>query len=147
MTADGRPREIRFEALNHVFNIIEQLYYAIISRLKLERASVERWRWDEPVATLRWSSGNVSRNVHAFIDSDSAGGGRIRVDANAWVDFPVEGKAVVRRWSNVSVGQIELSRGYEVRETGALENLLMQGVRSVSELKAEQLKNKTFLRG
>jgi hypothetical protein len=133
--------------LDRILGVIEQQYFSFINQLRLNQASVERWRWDEPIATLTWTgSDSISRNVHAMISKEASTASEIRVDANAWVDLEIESKIKVRRWRNVDVGRLQLSPNLELPDTWGLQDLLLRGLHSVAELKFEQLENQTILR-
>lgn len=137
----------QYEALDRVLRFLEKILVSFISQFGLEQASVERWRWDEPVTTLRWiGSDQISRNIHAaasLIDSTKS---QVQVDTNAWIDVFTEGRNVIRRWRNIGVGQLELSSDLGNEDRSKAHQMLVNGFKSVAEVGYDQLEKRSFIR-
>jgi len=96
---------IDYEEIDNILNKVEEVLLSLTSEYKLKQASIERWRWDEPVITLTWTdSDHISRNINALIIPEGPLSYRLLVEGNAWQDTDAaEGKIRVRHWQHTEI--------------------------------------------
>ena len=93
----------------------EEVILSLTSEYKLKQASIERWRWDEPIITLTWAdSDHISRNINVLIILEEPPPYRLLVEGNAWQDTDrAEGKIRVRHWQHTEIDSVWLPQTLE----------------------------------
>ena len=112
-----------YAMLDSILSIAEGPIRSVIREHQLTRASVERWRWDEPEITLTWldtTQGYISKNVRFMIEPIEAGKFYygppyvFATEANAWLDEDSEtGESRTRRWQHEKVVEVKEVRNLE----------------------------------
>lgn len=75
-----------YEKLDTILSKVEEIVSQFARERQLEEATIERWRWDEPVVTLRWvGRDTLGRAIHARIVNPDAPL-ELLVELNAWQD-------------------------------------------------------------
>lgn len=132
---------VDYAGLDAILDTLEELLSPFTNNLN--RASIERWRWDEPVMTLTWvGSDQVARNIHALIVEKApySEGRTVEVEVNAWRDEDSEdGQARVRKWRHQNMGAVSTDDVPKLRST------LTQALDVVSRWNLEDLQNGVHL--
>lgn len=101
---------MNYEELDRILDTVEEVLLSLANEYKLKQASIERWRWDEPVITLTWvGSDHISRNIHALITQEGFSPYKLLVEGNVWQDKDeAEGKIRVRHWQQAEVDSVQV---------------------------------------
>lgn len=93
---------VNYSELDAILGAVEPLLLSCAGEFKLQRTSIERWRWDEPQITLTWSARDgtdINRSVQVSIDEKTLA---TSVEITGWRDEDRdEGITRVRSWKHV----------------------------------------------
>ena len=107
-----------FETIDGILDLVHRALTSLMDEYKLTGATVERWRWDQPVITLSWMGQDQTRlNIHGVVvdangeplgvDAAATSSSMLRIEANAWRDQDIEdGKRRVRNWIHKDLGVV-----------------------------------------
>lgn len=100
----------KHKELDKILDDVEEAFLSLIIERKIRRATIERWRWDEPVITLSWvGADDISRNAHALVEGNSPAYS-LKIEVNAWRDKDrQEGDERVRHWQHKEIDLVSVS--------------------------------------
>lgn len=105
---------VNWDELDRILDTVEEALLPLAGERKLHRTSIERWRWDEPAASLTWCGRDcISRNINALITrrdpSLEEAPLTLKVEVNARQDEALEEKKMrVRHWQHKKVGRLPI---------------------------------------
>lgn len=141
-----------YKELDAILDSVQELFGAIVAREGLQQVSIERWRWDYPVITLIWATGDIQRNINVLLgyaQDDgllSASGEPIIevVEVNAWKDNDAADRNRVRIWRYAVIVR-KAKTGRDQERLGLLERSIQLAYKEVSNFTENQLDRKTVI--
>lgn len=121
-----------FEELDKILDNVEAAYTSLVTRKNMS-ASIERWRWDQPIITLSWTSADfISRNIHAYVREDR----ELLTEVNAWYDEDLSHNGRVRHWKHKTTDSLPISADSEQIDqaiTSAFDQMSRWGKKDLSD--------------
>ncbi len=141
-----------YKELDAILDIVQELFTAIVEREGLQQVSIERWRWDYPVITLTWATGDMNRNINVLLgyaQNDgllSASSEPIieTVEVNAWKDSDAADGTRVRNWRHAMIVR-KAKAGRDQEHLELLERSIQLAYKEVSNFAENQLDRKTVI--
>ncbi len=103
------PHRRDYEKLNEILDEVQTNFALLLVQQRLRRASIERWRWDQPAITLSWIGGDdVNRNMNALIVEHGPLPTGLSIEVNAWKDKVLDTGRMMRLWNHRATGRLSL---------------------------------------
>lgn len=129
-----------WDRVDSVLDRVEPVLLSLAGRFHISQPGIERWRWDEPVITMRWrGADDLRRNIGVHVVSEDE---VVTIEVNAWRDEDRdEGKARLRRWEHRPIRNLKITRDKSFDKD--LDSALSEAYEIVTGLKVANLKRET----
>lgn len=121
--SEASVEEREYDAINVILDAAETALLRAASEHQPREVNIERWRWDQPEIVMSWDSRGMTpdlgRNIRVYVRNADPPPYRCSVEANAWLDEPLAGNALVRHWENYVDHTLEISKPQRVTELEA----------------------------